>query len=243
MSGGVGAQPHGGQPDQRHGVHLPGAGQERGRLRLGGQRLGDPGRQAGHPGQLYGDPGRGDGAKVGHPYQTLQDHQRGQPAGRPRRERVDQRHVVHVLRQTRYSDPGTSGYSWTEVWSKVSGDRALGYAAVRRRCPGTSLTNGSRTCTAYTFEVRAKNGVGYGSAASASATPAGKPGTPGSFSATRGDGEVSLSWDAAAAKGSAIQYYQTRYSSNAGHTWSNWSKVSGGKSASQPHRGQPDQRI
>ena len=91
----------------------------------------------------------------------------------------------------------------------------------------SSLTNG----TAYTFEVRAKNGVGYGSAASASATPADKPGTPGSFTATRKDGEVSLSWGAAASNGSAIQYYQTRYSSNDGHTWTEWSKVSGGASA------------
>ena len=90
-----------------------------------------------------------------------------------------------------------------------------------------SLTNG----TAYSFQVRAKNGVGYGSAASASATPAAKPGAPGSFTASRGNGEVTLSWSEADANGSAVEFYQTRYKTTTGGSWSTWSKVSGDGSA------------
>ena len=120
--------------------------------------------------------------------------------------------------QTRYKT--TSGGSWSG-WSTVSGG-----ASARSRTV-SSLSNG----TSYSFQVRAKNGVDYGSAAGASATPAGKPGTPGSFSASRGNGQVSLSWSAASSNGSDIERYQTRYSSNDGHTWSGWSTVSGGASA------------
>ena len=121
--------------------------------------------------------------------------------------------------QTRYSNTG--GYSWSS-WSTVSGGSSASSATV------TGLSNG----TSYTFEVRAKNGVGYGSSASASATPAGNPGTPGSFSASSGNGQVSLSWNAASSNGSAIERYQTRYSNTGGYSWSSWSTVSGGSSAS-----------
>ena len=54
------------------------------------------------------------------------------------------------------------------VWTTVSGGGEARTKTV------TGLTNG----TAYTFEVRAKNEVGYGPAASESATPAGMPGMP-----------------------------------------------------------------
>ena len=114
-----------------------------------------------------------------------------------------------------YRRSTTSG--WTG-WSTVSGGGNARSQTV------TSLSNG----TSYTFEVKAKNGVGYGSAASRSATPAGPPGTP-SLTATRGNGQVSLSWSAASSNGSTVTSYETRYLE--GLEWSSWSTVSGGGGA------------
>ena len=102
-------------------------------------------------------------------------------------------------------------------WSTVSGG-----ASARSRTV-TGLTNG----TSYTFKVRAVNGVGSGSSASVTATPkapATVPGAPGSLSATPGIGQVSLSWSAAAANGSAILRYESHHSGG-------WSTAPGGASA------------
>ena len=100
-------------------------------------------------------------------------------------------------------------------WTTVSGGGSARSQTV------TGLTNG----TSYTFSVRAVNGVGAGTAASASATPAGRPGTPGSLSASAGNKQVTLSWSAAAPNGSAIQRYEYRRGSGS------WTTVSGGGSA------------
>ena len=103
-------------------------------------------------------------------------------------------------------------------WSTVSGG-----ASARSRTV-TGLTNG----TSYTFKVRAVNGKGAGSVASVTATPKAPPkapGAPGSLSATPGNKQVSLSWSAAAANGSAILRYEYRRDSGS------WSTVSGGASA------------
>ena len=114
-----------------------------------------------------------------------------------------------------YRRSTTSG--WTG-WSTVSGGGGARSQTV------TSLSNG----TSYTFEVKAKNGVGYGSAASRSATPAGPPGTP-SLTATRGNGQVTLRWGAASSNGSTVTSYEYRRSTTSG--WTGWSTVSGGGGA------------
>lgn len=69
----------------------------------------------------------------------------------------------------------------------------------------TGLTNG----VAYTFTVRATNAVGTGPASSASApvTPAKVPDAPTPVTATRGDGQATVSWSAAAGNGSAVSGY------------------------------------
>ena len=100
-------------------------------------------------------------------------------------------------------------------WTTVSGGGSARSQTV------TGLTNG----TSYTFSVRAVNGVGAGTAASASATPAGRPGSPGGLSASASNRQVTLSWSAAASNGSAIQRYEYRRGSGG------WTTVSGGGSA------------
>ena len=74
-----------------------------------------------------------------------------------------------------------------------------------------SLTNG----TPYSFEVRAVNTVGAGTAATTSATPtaaATAPGVPRTLAAAPGDGEVVLTWTAPASTGGeAITGYEHRH--------------------------------
>jgi titin len=72
-------------------------------------------------------------------------------------------------------------------------------------CDVTGLTNG----TAYTFTVKATNGVGSGadSTASLAATPATVPAAPAAPSVVKGDAKVTVTWVAPANNGSAILSY------------------------------------
>ena len=77
-----------------------------------------------------------------------------------------------------------------------------------------SLTNG----TNYTFQVRAVNAIGNGTAAFASAIPVTTPSVPLNFTATPGNAQAVLSWTEPANNGgSAITGYQV--SSDNGATW------------------------
>lgn len=89
-------------------------------------------------------------------------------------------------------------------------------------CVMTGLTNG----TAYTFTVRATNGIGQSDASVASTpvTPTSgpsAPGAPATLTATRaGSGSVTLTWTAPDdTGGSAITNYQISRSTNAGATF------------------------
>ena len=83
-------------------------------------------------------------------------------------------------------------------------------------CNIDGLTNG----TAYTFTVHATNDIGDGeeSDPSQSVTPATVPDAPGALTATRGDEQIDLSFDAPAFDGgSAITGYE--YSLDGGESW------------------------
>ena len=114
----------------------------------------------------------------------------------------------------------SSGHGWPG-WSTVPD------GSTARDTTVTGLTNG----VLYEFAVRAVNGVGAGAQASQSATPQAATVTL-SLTASRGDGQVALSWTVSAHSAS-IRNYQVRHRvSDSGHGWPSWSTVSGGSSAS-----------
>lgn len=82
----------------------------------------------------------------------------------------------------------------------------------------TGLING----TAYVFRIAATNAVGtsaYSSASTPAVTPAGVPATPAAPTPTAGNGQVSLSWTAPSANGSAITDYKIYYATSAGGSY------------------------
>lgn len=82
----------------------------------------------------------------------------------------------------------------------------------------TGLSNG----TAYNFRVSAINSVGTSTPSSiATSTPTAPsvPDAPTSLTATSGNAQVSLSWSAPAANGSAITDYLVEYKASASGTW------------------------
>ena len=137
------------------------------------------------------------------------------------------------------SDPdgGIAGASWqwqrraraTDTWRGISSAASSSYTPVAGDV-GYML----RATVGYI------DGHGSGKSAHSGATAAvvGRPGRPGSLSATAGDRQVSLSWTAAAANGSSITRYEHRRidalpsgSSGGTRSTSSWSTVSGGASA------------
>jgi len=122
---------------------------------------------------------------------------------------------------------GGSAITGYQVWS--SKDSAWVNASSSTGHTFNGLTNG----LPYTFKVRARNSAGDGAEAMTTATPVAPltvPGQPQNFTATPGNGQVTLSWTAPASNGgSAITGYQVwsskdsawvNASSNTGHTFS-----------------------
>ncbi len=85
----------------------------------------------------------------------------------------------------------------------------------------TGLVNG----TEYTFQVRAENAGGKGASSEVTATPVrGPPAAPTGFTATSGDGRVTLSWDSS--DDDRIRRWNYRQKAGAG-AYGNWQAVSG----------------
>lgn len=101
-----------------------------------------------------------------------------------------------------------SGSNWTTF---ADGTSASTTATV------TGLTNG----TSYVFRIAATNAFGTSaySSASSAVTPAGVPATPSAPTPTAGNAQVSLSWTAPSANGSAITDYLVYYATSAGGSY------------------------
>ena len=109
------------------------------------------------------------------------------------------------------SDSGTSWTSWSTSIATTS-------ATV------TGLPNG----TAYTFRVSATNSAGTSafSSASTAVTPATVPGAPTALTVIGGNAQVAASWTPPVSNGgSAITDYLVEYSSDAGTTWSTFTRA------------------
>ena len=117
-------------------------------------------------------------------------------------------------------------------WSAVTG--AASYELWRYENSWTQVGGALTTTTyadasveigkTYFYQVMAKgpNGDGAWSNRVSAVVPSTTPGAPLNFSATPGDAQVTLSWDAPASNGgSAITGYQYRYQMSGG-SWSSW---------------------
>ena len=107
---------------------------------------------------------------------------------------------------------GSASLTWSAP--APNGEPLLGYDILLDGALAAQTSNGANTSftlhgltngQTYALQVRARNVVGAGAASAvASATPAGAPYPPTLTSATRGDGQVALSWTPGAANGDAI---------------------------------------
>ena len=129
--------------------------------------------------------------------------------------------ACHGAEVDRYQCRYRSGSSWTgRSWHTVSGGGSARTKTV------TGLTNDST----YTFQLRARNRVGYGTADTETATPAGVPGTP-DLTATGGYRKVVLTWTAAAPNGATVDRYEYRYRRGLSWTDRYWNTAPGGGAA------------
>jgi fibronectin type 3 domain-containing protein len=124
---------------------------------------------------------------------------------------------------------GQAALSWTPP-GDAGGNSITNYSVYRATTPGgasflrtlgnvTSYTDtGLANGVTYYYQVTAHNAVGEGSrSAEANVTPLALPGAPTALSATRGNAQVALSWNAPAATGgSAISNYTLYRGSSSG---------------------------
>ena len=133
-----------------------------------------------------------------------------------------------TLSWTAPSSDGGSAIVRYEYRVQQTGSDFTAWRTVTGGASATSYTvTGLENGTNYTFEVRAVNGAGAGQTVSTSATLAESvPGAPTGLTATGGDEQIQLSWNAPSTGGSQILRYEYR-SRRSGGTWSDWTNVSG----------------
>ena len=125
--------------------------------------------------------------------------------------------AAHDAERDGYARTGSAYVFGIQDWTDIPGS---GAATTSHTVSG--LTNG----VAYTFGIRAANGVGNSEATeSVGAIPAGPPLAPTGFNATGGDMSVILTWEAADANGSPITKYQYQQKQNDG-SFGSWTDIS-----------------
>ena len=101
------------------------------------------------------------------------------------------------------------------VWTALTGAADPGTATTAAI---TGLTNG----TAYQVRVRATNTHGGSPWGPSASRQAGAPSAPVAPGVVSGASQLTVTWQAPAANGSAITDYDVRYSSDSGSTWTQW---------------------
>ena len=119
---------------------------------------------------------------------------------------------------------GTFGNTWTNVFGGGSAREVV--------------VSGLTSLTSYTFHVRAMNAQGPGKPSTemeaiAYDGPTPEPGAPPTLTATPGDLQVTLGWEAPSAGASPITHYEYQYSTTSGTFGNTWTRVSGDGSARQ----------
>ena len=126
-----------------------------------------------------------------------------------------------------WDDPGDGSITKYQVWVSGSGASNLsedvaGSSSSTTSHTVTGLTNGA----GYTFYVRAVNEAGEGSYRSVYAELVWAPGAPAGLTATAGDRQVALRWEAGADNWSAITRYEYRWSTDGGTSWDqDWTNI------------------
>ena len=137
-----------------------------------------------------------------------------------------------TLRWRAPASDGGSAIARYEYRSQESGSGFTAWTTIPGGASATSYTvTGLENGISYTFEVRAVNSIGGGRGSTTSATLAESvPGAPANLTATGGDEQVALSWNAPADGGSQILRYEYRYGA-VGESYGAWATVSGGPNA------------
>ena len=147
--------------------------------------------------------------------------------GAPRSLTAQPGNQVASLTWTAPAKDGGSAILRYEVRHRESGGDYGAWATVPGEAGATStVVRGLENGKSYEFQVRARNAIAAGEAATASATLVeSAPAAPTGLTATGGDEQIQLSWNAPSAGGSQILRYEYR-SRRSGGSWSDWETTS-----------------
>ncbi|MYG64965.1 MAG: fibronectin type III domain-containing protein, partial [Synechococcus sp. SB0675_bin_7] len=135
-----------------------------------------------------------------------------------------------------WSDPGNSAITGYQYRQKAGGGSYSDWTAISGSGAATTshTVSGLTDGTAYTFRIRAVAGTVHGvpSDEATATLPPAAPAKPTGFTATAGNGAVSLAWSDPG--NSAITGYQYRQKAGGG-SYSDWTAISGSGAATTSH--------